>query len=524
MPHLDFTFGTGDAPRRRDPDAPLRLLVIGDFSGRGARGECTDLADRTLHRVDLDRLDGLFAALAPRLPLRPAPGHEITLALHERDDLHPDRIYDTTPAFAELRALRARLADPRTFADAARALGATTGDRDDPAKAAGTSADRGPAGSSLPQDAPGLAGEPSSGGKTQGESLPPSSSDFERLLGGTARPTEGATARSAASPEGQVRSFIEDLVAPHVVPDRDPSQPLYLAAVDDTIGALLRTLLHDPAFQALEAAWRGLAQLVEATASAEEVEIAILDAAAREWVDDAGRSEGRLARLLATDLGPGETGWTTVVVAAPVGREAWELTGLAELVARAAASGTIVLGAAAPPLLGIRSFAETPDPRSWSLPLGDLTAAWSSLRAGVGADHLALAAPRVLLRLPYGKTTDPIERFAFEELPAVPPHEHYLWGNPAFALAAAAVTAAIDGRVSAFGSIADRASGLGSLTLRELPVHVVPEDGGPGMKASAEAFLTEGAAEELARRGFTPIISIRNTDRAKVWSFRSIAE
>ena len=44
---------------------------------------------------------------------------------------------------------------------------------------------------------------------------------------------------------------------------------------------------------------------------------------------------------------------------------------------------------------------------------------------------LGLVWPRFLLRLPYGKGTDPISAFDYEEMPPDPQHDGYLWGNPA---------------------------------------------------------------------------------------------
>ena len=38
---------------------------------------------------------------------------------------------------------------------------------------------------------------------------------------------------------------------------------------------------------------------------------------------------------------------------------------------------------------------------------------------------------------PTGSETSPVESFEFEEMPGEPVHNHYLWGNPAFACALA---------------------------------------------------------------------------------------
>src|SRR5262249_35019174 len=96
-------------------------------------------------------------------------------------------------------------------------------------------------------------------------------------------------------------------------------------------------------------------------------------------------------------------------------REDVELLGrLAQLVGRA---GAPFLAAASDRLLGCASLAETPDPADWQPtadPEGQET--WARLRQLPEAAYLGLALPRFLLRLPYGKDTDPTDQFAFNEM------------------------------------------------------------------------------------------------------------
>ena len=526
-PNLDFSLGFGGQGRPRDPGDPIRLLVLGDFSGRASRNEREPLAGRRPRPIDLDSIDEVFAMLAPQLRLELSEDLVVTITPRELDDLHPDRIYETVDAFGELRSLRARLADPKSFAQAAETLrgagaapGATGSGQAGEATGGSTPGGSTPGGSAAGGSAAG--GDPG-GSPSNEEGAGPN--DFERLLGG-AGGSGGAgspgTERSATSPAHRVRTWIENLVGPHIVPDRDPTQDLYLLAVDDTIGGLLRTILHHPRFQAMESAWRSLLQLVQETAGIESARVVLFDASTEEWIEDL-LAGGQLAGLLSSDRGLGDSAWSWVVIDARIGGAERELRALAALADAAAVCGTAVAGVASPALLGIPSFAEHPEPRDWAGPGEEISAAWTELRARASAGHLALAAPRTLLRLPYGKATDKIDRFAFEELSSRRNHEEYLWGNPGYALVVAATLAAEGGQAPALGSVGERASRLGSLTLTELPVHVVPDDGGPGMKACAEVFLTEGAAEELSRRGFTPLVSIRNSNRAKVWRFRSVS-
>ena len=61
-----------------------------------------------------------------------------------------------------------------------------------------------------------------------------------------------------------------------------------------------------------------------------------------------------------------------------------------------------------------------------------------------GVALLALALPRVLLRLPYGSTGVSVEAFAFEEDIAPNNRDHYLWGNAAYAFGARLTAAFAD--------------------------------------------------------------------------------
>ena len=82
-------------PVRRDPDAPLRLLIMADFSGRGQReapNVMADLASRPLLTVDVDNLNAVMARLAPklRLPLgTETGGAALTISFARLDDFHP---------------------------------------------------------------------------------------------------------------------------------------------------------------------------------------------------------------------------------------------------------------------------------------------------------------------------------------------------------------------------------------------------------------------------------------------------
>jgi type VI secretion system protein ImpC len=119
------------------------------------------------------------------------------------------------------------------------------------------------------------------------------------------------------------------------------------------------------------------------------------------------------------------------------------------------------------------------------------------------ARYLGLAAPRFLLRLPYGARTDPIEHFDFEEIEGAPGNDDYLWGNPALLCLA-------------------HLDSPGVLT--GLPLHAYEKDGETRLQPSAETVLPASVAEAMLERGVIPVIALPNRDALRVARLQSIAD
>jgi predicted component of type VI protein secretion system len=120
-----------------------------------------------------------------------------------------------------------------------------------------------------------------------------------------------------------------------------------------------------------------------------------------------------------------------------------------------------------------------------------------------------------LLRLPYGQQTDPIDSFAFEEMPAGAAHADYLWGNPAGACAELIGRAFLGhGRPAPLAAYRE---------LEDLPAHVVPTADGTRLQACAEVVLSETAAQAMLARGVMPLLSYRNRNAVRLWRWQSLA-
>jgi type VI secretion system protein ImpC len=173
------------------------------------------------------------------------------------------------------------------------------------------------------------------------------------------------------------------------------------------------------------------------------------------------------------------------------------------------AAGPAILGVDSfPQVAGIRNFAEVFARHSYE--------PWLLLRRTAAAHWIALALPRLLCRLPYGKATSPAETFDFEERPGTE-HEKLLWGNPAFGVAAALAAMFEDD-----GWEMDPASAIPRLT--DLPLYGYELDGETVTKPCAEALLSETTVQALAAQGLLPLVSYRDADIVALPSLQAIAE
>jgi len=151
-----------------------------------------------------------------------------------------------------------------------------------------------------------------------------------------------------------------------------------------TLEASVRAILHQPALQALEAAWNGLLFLLRRVEP-----LYVLDAT-REGL-------GAALRGLSGQ-------WDLIVADFLYGDAESDRLELEEAAAAAKGLGARLVTGAAVPMAG---------------------------RGGA-----VLAYPRFLLRLPYGEGGATVDSFDFEECPGAPEAGHLLWGNPGFAIAA----------------------------------------------------------------------------------------
>lgn len=453
----DFA-GIGQAAPIWSAKRPLRIAVLGDFSAGASRGRLqtgADMAKRKPLKVEFDTLEDAMQrlALSLTLPLG-ADGAPVAIELTDLDAFHPDPIYAGVPLFAELASLRTQLNNPNQFAAAAAAVMAWA-------------VNAGPRASSLARQAAARGNAPSRSATLD---------DFARLTG---RPS------SAANADGAIKGLMQRIVGPFVQAAASPNKPALIAAVDAGLSDAMRALLQHGDFQTSEALWRGVDFLLRRLETGPSLQVQLLDISAEEFAADLSSvqdlAESGLYKLLVEQPSQ-EAGGGYTYIAACYQFDATPPH--AELLGRAA---QVASHAGASLLTGINTdpFADRKEP-----PHRLVIEAFDALRALPAASYLGLFGPRFLLRHPYGKKSDPISAFAFEEFSREAGLRGMLWGHPA--LLALSVLAR-DGA---------------PLTIDDLPFHhYVDEDGDSVALPCTDRLISTGVASLLRESGINAVMA-----------------
>ena len=301
------------------------------------------------------------------------------------------------------------------------------------------------------------------------------------------------------------------------------------AEIDRLLTAQINLILHHKAFQAMEAAWRGLHFLVRSTQSDALLKIRFLDIGKRELSRTLRKFRGTawdqspiFRKLYEEEYGQlGGEPYGVLVGDYTVDHHPEDVQLLSDMAKIAAAAHAPFLCGAASSVMQMDSWRELANPR-------DLTrifqtpeyAAWRAMRADEDTRYIGLCMPHFLGRLPYGVLSDPLDDFAFEEAADGENAENFLWINAALALAANIT------RAFARYGWCTRIRGIDTGGVVEgLVVHrFASADGGTDRRAVTEVSLSERREAELSRSGFIPLLHRKNTDTAAFVSAQSLQQ
>lgn len=287
--------------------------------------------------------------------------------------------------------------------------------------------------------------------------------------------------------------------------------------IDQQISEQLNAILHHPEFQKLEASWRGLHYLVTNSETGTELKLRVLNATRDELRNDLEKAvefdqSNLFKKVYEDEYGTfGGKPFSLLIGDYEFGRSAPDMSLLTLLAEVAAMAHAPLITAASPKLFDMDSFSDLGVPRDLAKSFESTELVkWRSFRESEDARYVALVLPHVLLRLPYGRETLPVEGLEFEEDVDGRTHSKYLWGNAAWALGARITDAFAKHRWCA----AIRGVEGGGV-VAGLPTHTFKTDEGDvALKCPTEIAITDRREKELSDLGFISLCHCKGTDYA----------
>jgi len=290
-----------------------------------------------------------------------------------------------------------------------------------------------------------------------------------------------------------------------------------IAIIDELISAQLNEIMHDPDFQKLEAAWRGLQYLVMNSETGTMLKLRLLNVTKDELRSDLEKAtefdqSALFKKVYEEEYGTfGGNPYSVLIGDYEFGRHPQDMATLEKISNVAAAAHTPFIAMASPKLFDWDRFTEMGIPRD--LAKGFETAElikWRSFRETEDSRYVTLVLPHVLQRLPYGPDTVPVEGFNYVEDVDGKDHTKYLWGSAAYTLGSRITNAFALYRWCA----AIRGVEGGGL-VEGLPAHTFKTDEGEiALKCPTELAITDRREKEMSDLGFIALCHRKGADQA----------
>lgn len=323
-----------------------------------------------------------------------------------------------------------------------------------------------------------------------------------------------------------VKQFVQQVLEGSITVARDADAMINarIAQIDHLLSLQLNEIMHAPELQRLEASWRGLKYLVNNSETGTSLKIKVLNVSKKELLRDLQRApefdqSALWKKVYEEEFGMfGGAPFGALVGDYEFGKSGQDIELLEKVSQVAAAAHAPFLTAASADMFNLESLTQLDQPRDLAKVFDTSEyARWKSFRQSEDSRYVALTVPHILMRLPYGKDSVPVEEFNYEEGVDGTDHSKYLWGNAAWALAARLTNAfAMYGWCACIRGV--ESGGL----VEGLPVHNFKTDEGDvAMKCPTETPITDRREKELADLGFVPLVHCKGTDYAAFFSVQS---
>jgi type VI secretion system protein ImpC len=319
-----------------------------------------------------------------------------------------------------------------------------------------------------------------------------------------------------------LNSFINEIMKKKTV-DTDVINTInaQIAQIDKKISDQMNEILHNEKFQKVESTWRGLNYLVSQSETGTMLKIKVINVPKKDLLKDFQSASEFDQSSMFKKIYEEEFG---IAGGSPFGlivgdyffdvKNNEDMTILENMSGVAASSHAPFITATSPESFGYDSYEQLSETRDLSglfdPKVNPEMIRWSSFREWDDSRYIGLCMPRILLRLPYGDTTDKVDLFHFEESTDGKDHGKYLWGNAAWALGVRITDA-----FAKYNWCVNITGREGGGTVEGLPIHTFnTDDGEISYKCPTEVAITDRRDNELDNLGFIPLCHYKDTDYA----------
>lgn len=290
-----------------------------------------------------------------------------------------------------------------------------------------------------------------------------------------------------------------------------------IAGIDAQLSTQINEILHNKAFQELEGTWRGLHYLIMNTETSTQLKLRIMNVSKKDLLSDLENAvefdqSALFKKVYEEEYGTfGGHPYSCLIGGYEFTRHPQDIFLLEKISNVAAAAHAPFIAAAHPMMFDMASFSHLSEPRDLAKIFESTEMVkWRSFRDSEDSRYAALVMPRVLMRLPYGPDTLPVDGLNYVESIDGTDNSQFCWGNAAFVYAQR-----IGYAVSLFKWPAAIRGVEGGGLIEGLPAYTFKTtDGDIALKCPTEIAITDRREKELSDMGFLAVCHSKGTDYA----------
>lgn len=530
-PRVKITYDveTGGAIQRRE--IPFIVGIMADLSAESME-EAKPVPDRKMTDIDRDNFDAVMKSIQPAVMLSSVPnvlpakektggkGKNLggAIVFESIEDFEPLSVIRKVPVLSRIYEKRARLRDMQAKLESSLPLyGAAAGlagsDQDDDAKA-------------ILDDLKAAFGE--SDDPSQWKDVELGENASASLL--NVMVSEDDTTERRQYAQQLLGQLYHDVL--NWKPNTDDPDLLRhlkkkglfahfdqrVSELDEAISKQLNEILHLPAFQRLEATWRGLHYLVYRSETGQKLKLRVMNITKHELYKEMDKAvefdQSSIFKMIyEAEYGTyGGDPYSLLVGDYEFDRSPDDFDLLNRISEVAAAAHVPFIASAYSKLFDLGSFEDLDNPRDLAKIFESLELdGWREFRDSEDSRYVTLTLPRVLLRLPYGGARGKsVEGVNFVEDVDGTDQSCFLWGSSAYILAERITNA-----FSLYGWPAAIRGVEGGGLVEGLPLYTFDTDEGDiTMVCPTQVTITDRREKELNDLGFMAICHCKGSSKA----------